>query len=148
MRRALDLAREARLRGEVPVGALVVLDGAVVGAGHNATVAWSDPTAHAEMVALRRAGRAVGNHRLTGATLYSTVEPCLMCLGAAVHARVGRVVFGAPDAKAGGVARFEALTAAGADFNHRFEVVGGVLSEEASELLLEFFRERRESARP
>jgi tRNA(adenine34) deaminase len=147
MRLALAEAEAARLTGEVPVGAVVVLGDEVVGRGHNASVARCDATAHAEILALRDAGRAVGNYRLTGAVLYSTVEPCLMCLGAAIHARIGRVVYGAPDSKAGGVARLEAVRAAGADFNHRFVAAGGVLAGDAAALVLAFFRERRAAGR-
>src|SRR6185503_16646593 len=147
MRLALNEAAKARRAGEVPVGALVVLGDEVLGRGHNASVAQCDATAHAEILALRDAGSKLGNYRLSGAVLYSTVEPCLMCLGAAVHARIARVVYGAPDAKAGGIARLEAMRAVGADFNHRFATVGGVLAEEASELLVAFFRERRAAGR-
>ena len=143
MRLALDLARVARHEGEVPVGAVVVIDGAVAGTGRNASVGALDATAHAEVLAIREAGRATGNYRLVGATLYCTVEPCLMCLGAAVHARVERVVYGAPDLRTGGVAKLDALRAAGAEFNHRFDVLGGVLATEAADLIQAFFRERR-----
>ncbi len=143
MRRALQLAREARSDGEVPVGAVVTLDGAVVGEGRNRPVALADPTAHAEVLALRDAAGRVDNYRLTGATLYCTVEPCLMCLGAALQARIGRVVFGAHDRRVRPVARLDEMRRGGAAFNHRFECSGGVLAEEAAALLLEFFRERR-----
>ncbi len=143
MRLALDLARAARLAGEVPVGSIVVLDGTIVGRGHNASVAHIDPTAHAEILAVRDAATRVGSYRLVGATLYCSVEPCLMCLGAMHHARVRRLVFGAHEARIGATARLEALRRAGADFNHRIETVGGVLASEASELLLDFFREKR-----
>lgn len=147
MRLALNEAAKARRAGEVPVGALVVLGDEVLGRGHNASVERCDATAHAEILALRDAGSRLGNYRLSGAVLYSTVEPCLMCLGAAVHARIARVVYGAPDAKAGGIARLEAMRAAGADFNHRFAAAGGILADEAAELLLAFFRERRAAGR-
>ncbi|HET9300483.1 MAG TPA: tRNA adenosine(34) deaminase TadA [Candidatus Polarisedimenticolaceae bacterium] len=147
MRLALNEAAKARRAGEVPVGALVVLGDEVLGRGHNASVERCDATAHAEILALRDAGGRLGNYRLSGAVLYSTVEPCLMCLGAAVHARIARVVYGAPDAKAGGIARLEAMRAAGADFNHRFATAGGVLADQAAELLLDFFRERRAAGR-
>ena len=143
MRLALEQATAARRAGEVPVGAVVVLDGEVVGEAHNASLALSDPTAHAEILALRRAGARLGNYRLVGGTLYSTVEPCLMCLGAAIHARVRRLVYGAPDPKAGAIARVEAMRSDGAEFNHRVESVGGVLADDAALLLLDFFRERR-----
>lgn len=144
MRAALDQAREARRLGEVPVGAVVVLDDRVVGAGFNRPIGTHDPTAHAEIEAIRGAARAVGNYRLTGATLYVTVEPCLMCVGAMVHARVGTLVYGAPEPKAGAVVstmrahEHEAL-------NHRIAVVGGVLEDECRQEMQEFFKGRRKS---
>ena len=144
MRLALDLAREAGRSGEVPVGAVVAVDDEPIGRGRNSPVATSDLTAHAEILALRDAARRVGNYRLAGATLYCTVEPCIMCLGAALHARIGRVVYGAPDPKVGAVGRLEALGRNGATFNHRFETCPGVLADEASALLVEFFDKRRE----
>ena len=143
MKAALDLAVRARALGEVPVGAVVVLGGEVIGRGHNASLARSDPTAHAEVLALREASARLGNHRLLGATLYCSVEPCLMCLGAALHARIARVVYGAPDLKVGALGRLETLRALGADFNHRVESLGGIGAEAAADLLLDFFRERR-----
>ena len=143
MRLALDLAQTARLAGEVPVGSIVVLHGAVIGRGQNASVAHSDPTAHAEILAMRGAATRLGNYRLVGATVYCTVEPCLMCLGTMQQARIQRLVFGANEGRIGATARLEALRKAGADFNHRIETVGGVLAAEASELLLDFFREKR-----
>ena len=142
MRAALEQAREARRLNEVPVGAVVVLDGRVVGAGFNQPIGTNDPTAHAEIQALRAAARAVGNYRLTGAALYVTVEPCLMCVGAMVHARVGTLVYGAPEPKAGAVVstmrahEHEAL-------NHRIDVVGGVLEDDCRKQMQEFFRQRR-----
>lgn len=142
MREALAEARVARGRGEVPVGAVVVLDGAVVGRGSNQPIHATDPTAHAEVVALRDAARAVGNYRLSGAALYVTVEPCLMCAGALVHARIGRLVFGAAEPKAGAVrSTLRALDHPA--LNHRVEVVGGVLEPECTELIQTFFSERR-----
>lgn len=147
MQLALEEAVRAREAGEVPVGAVVVVGGEVVGRGHNSSLAMNDPTGHAEVLALRDAAARLGNYRLVGATLYCTVEPCLMCLGTAMHARIARVVYGAPDLKVGAIGRLESLRAAGADFNHRFEAVGGVLAEEASSLLVEFFRERRAASR-
>ncbi len=143
MRLALDLARRARLAGEVPVGSVVVLRGTVIGRGRNASVAHTDPTAHAEILAMRDAATRLGNYRLVGAVLYCTVEPCLMCLGTMQHARIRRLVFGANEGRVGATAKLEALRQAGADFNHRIETVGGVLAPEASELLLDFFREKR-----
>jgi tRNA(adenine34) deaminase len=141
MRLALEQATLARDAGEVPVGAIVVLDGVVVGRGYNHPIGTSDPTAHAEVLALREAARAAGNYRLAGATLYVTVEPCLMCVGAIVHARVGTVVYGAPDPKGGAVRSL--LDPNALPLNHRFEAVEGVLADECRELLQEFFRERR-----
>ncbi len=144
---ALEEAALARRSGEVPVGAVVVLEGEIVGRSHNAVLELTDPSAHAEVLAMRAAAARVGNYRLGGATLYCTVEPCLMCLGTAMHARVARVVYGAPDLKVGAIGRLAALRAAGADFNHRFEVVGGVLAGRAAELLLDFFKEKRAATR-
>ncbi len=143
MRLALDLARTARGAGEVPVGAIVVLDGAVVGGAHNGSIARTDPTAHAEILVIRDAALRGGNYRLMGSTVYSTVEPCLMCLGAMLHARIDRLVFGAKEGRVGATARLELLRESGAEINHRFEIRGGVEASEASELLLDFFRERR-----
>ena len=140
---ALEEAARARRDGEVPVGAVVVLSDAVIGTGHNAVAALTDPSAHAEVLAMRVAASHLENYRLIGATLYCTVEPCLMCLGTAMHARIARVVYGAPDLKVGGIGRLAALRAAGADFNHRFESIGGVLADRAAELLLDFFHEKR-----
>jgi tRNA(adenine34) deaminase len=141
MRRALEEARRAHEAGEVPVGAVVVASGAVVGTGFNQPISTYDPTAHAEVAALRAAGHALGNYRLSGTTLYVTVEPCLMCVGAIVHARIGTVVYGIPDPKGGAVRSL--LDVSGLPLNHRFEVVEGVLAEECRELLQGFFRERR-----
>jgi len=141
MRLALAQAAFARAAGEVPVGAVVVLDGGVVGRGYNHSIGTSDPTAHAEVLALREAARAIGNYRLTGATLYATVEPCLMCVGAVVHARVATVVYGAADPKGGAVRSL--LDPNALPLNHRFEVVEGVLGEECRQLLQEFFRMHR-----
>ena len=142
MREALAEARSARGRGEVPVGAVVVLDAVVVGRGSNQPIHAADPTAHAEIVALRNAARAVGNYRLTGAALYVTVEPCLMCAGALVHARIARLVFGAAEPKAGAVRSAMGVLDHPA-LNHRVEVAGGVLEAECSELMHTFFAARR-----
>lgn len=142
MREALVEARRAAAAGEVPVGAVVVVDGEIVGRGFNQPIGTSDPTAHAEIVALRDAARRVGNYRLTGATMVVTVEPCLMCVGALVHARVGLLVFGAPEPKAGAiVSAMRALDHP--RLNHRFEVVEGVLADECRDVVQAFFRERR-----
>ncbi len=144
MRLALDLARQARSAGEVPVGAVVVQEDQVVGRGQNASIACNDPTAHAEVMAIRDGATRIGNYRLVGTTVYSTVEPCLMCLGAMLHARIGRLVFGAAEGRVGATSRLEEIWESKAGVNHRFELSGGVLAEESSELLLEFFRERRQ----
>jgi len=141
MRRALLEAHRAREAGEVPVGAVVVSDGVVVGTGFNRPIGAQDPTAHAEIVALGAAGQALANYRLTGTTLYVTVEPCLMCVGAIVHARVATVVYGVDDPKGGAVRSL--LDVGSLPLNHRFEVVEGVLADECRELLQGFFREKR-----
>ena len=142
MREALAEARRGLEAGEVPVGAVLVLDGAVIARAHNAPIALADPTAHAEVLALREAGRKTGNYRLTGATLYVTVEPCAMCCGAALHARVARVVYGAADPKAGAVESLHRLLD-DARFNHRVAVTSGVLAGESAALLREFFETKR-----
>jgi tRNA(adenine34) deaminase len=142
MSAALDLAKRARDLGEVPVGAVVVREGRVVGAGANSPIASNDPTAHAEMLALREAAQTLGNYRLEDITLYVTLEPCVMCAGALVHARVKRLVFGARDLRFGGV-RSKFRVADSELLNHRVEVVEGVLAPECTELLQEFFRAKR-----
>ncbi|WNL44011.1 tRNA adenosine(34) deaminase TadA [Dyella sp. BiH032] len=143
MRRALQLAAHARdAENEVPVGAVLVLDDEIVGLGWNRNITLNDPTAHAEIQALRAAGEKVGNYRLTGATLYVTLEPCAMCSMAMVHARVGRVVYGAADPKTGAAGSvFDTLISE--RHNHRIQVDGGLLAEESSAMLREFFRSRR-----
>jgi tRNA(adenine34) deaminase len=142
MRAALEQATLAREAGEVPIGAVVALNGEIVGRGFNQPIRAGDPTAHAEMIALRDAAARVGNYRLTGATLCVTIEPCLMCVGALAHARIGTVVYGAPEPKSGAVA---SVVRGGElpGLNHRFEAVSGVREAECRELLQEFFRERR-----
>ena len=142
MRAALELAREAERAGEVPVGAVVVMAGEIIGRGRNSPISSADPTAHAEMLALREAARHTGNYRLEGATLYATLEPCCMCAGALVAARVGRLVFGARDLRFGGV-RSKFRIADSELLNHRVEVVEGVLAVECVELLQRFFAVRR-----
>ena len=139
---ALAEARRGLEAGEVPVGALVVLDGVIIGRAHNAPIALADPTAHAEVLALREAARKRGNYRLTGATLYTTVEPCPMCCGAILHARVSRVVYGAPDPKAGAVESLYRLLD-DARLNHRVATRGGVLADDAARLLRIFFEAKR-----
>ena len=142
MTRALELARAAAARGEVPVGALLVRGDEVLGEGANCPIGTHDPTAHAEIQALRAAGARVGDYRLAGTTLYVTLEPCIMCASALVHARVARVVFGAWDPKAGAAGSLtDVFSIAG--LNHRVDVFGGVLAEECGTLLSGFFRQRR-----
>jgi tRNA(adenine34) deaminase len=141
MRLALDEARRGLHLGEVPVGAVVVFEGEVIGRGFNQPIRGRDPSAHAEIVALREAARALGNYRLLGAHVYVTLEPCLMCVGALVHARVSEVVYGAPEPKAGALRstlRFEDLAT-----NHRFAITGGVLEEECRRIVVDFFKYRR-----
>ncbi|HKU86319.1 MAG TPA: tRNA adenosine(34) deaminase TadA [Casimicrobiaceae bacterium] len=145
MAEALVLARAAGARGEVPVGAVVVVDGAIVGRGGNAPIAGSDPTAHAEIAALREAGAALGNYRLPGSTLYATLEPCAMCAGAILHARVARLVFGARDPKSGACGSVIDLFAE-PRLNHHTRVDGGVGAEACRALLSQFFAVRRRSA--
>jgi tRNA(adenine34) deaminase len=142
MRHAMDLAARAELAGEVPVGAVLVRQGEILGEGCNGPIAASDPTAHAEIAALRAAAAREGNYRLPGTTLYVTLEPCPMCVGAMIHARVARLVFGASDPKTG--AAGGALDLIGdPSHNHRIEVTGGVLQAECAERLRAFFRARR-----
>lgn len=143
MARAIELADQGAALGEVPVGAVVVVDGQVVGEGFNQPISSHDPSAHAEVVALRQAAQAQENYRLPGATLYVTLEPCTMCSGALIHARIGRLVFGASEPKAGVVAS-QAQLLASPWFNWRVDVCGGVLAQRCSEQLSAFFAQRRE----
>jgi tRNA(adenine34) deaminase len=143
MREALRLARQGGAEGEVPVGAVVVVEGEIAGRGWNRPIAASDPTAHAEILALREAAGRLGNYRLTGAALYATLEPCVMCAGALVAARVGRLVFGARDLRFGGV-RSKFRLADSETLNHQVAIVEGVLGAECTALLREFFAERRQ----
>lgn len=146
MRAALALAVEARDRGEVPVGAVVVLNGEIAGEGYNQPIGAHDPTAHAEIVALRAAAGRIANYRLTGSTLYVTIEPCQMCVGAMVHARVARLVYGATEPKAGAIE--SAMRAhEHPSLNHRLDVTGGVLAAESRDLIQAFFQSRREAGR-
>lgn len=142
MREAMELARQGAERGEVPVGAVLVLDGEVIGRGFNCPISTSDPSAHAEMVAIRAAAAAVQNYRLPGSTLYVTLEPCSMCAGLIVHSRIARVVYGTTEPKAGvAVSRGQFFSQ---DFlNHRVLIEGGVLAQECSEMLSAFFKARR-----
>jgi tRNA(adenine34) deaminase len=143
MEEALRAAQRAFEAGEVPVGAVVVCDGKIIGRGGNRNLGDSDPTAHAEIVALREAGATIGNHRLEGCELFATIEPCAMCAGALVHARLRRLVYGADDAKAGAIRSvMKVLNHPG--LNHRMEVRGGVLAGRCGEMLQAFFRSRRE----
>ena len=144
MAQAIAEARAAAAEGEVPVGAVVVVDGRVIAKAHNAPISHVDPTAHAEVLALRQAARAVQNYRIVGATLYVTLEPCAMCVGAAIQARVERVVFGCREPKAGALGSVFDLVGEGR-LNHRFDVCAGVLADEASALMQQFFRLRRGS---
>ena len=142
MRVALTQAEEAMRRGEVPVGAVLVLDGQVVGAGCNQPIASHDPTAHAEVVAMRAAAARLRNYRLTGATLYVTIEPCQMCVGAMIHARIARVVYGAREPKAGAIESAMRAHQHPA-LNHRLEAAGGVLEADCRALIRAFFEDRR-----
>ena len=144
---ALDLAREAATAGEVPVGAVLVLEDQIVGRGRNAPIERSDPTAHAEILALRQACAGVQNYRLEGAILYTTIEPCVMCAGALVAARIARVVFGARDLRFGGV-RSKYRLADAEILNHRLAIEEGVLGAECAELMQKFFAERRRANNP
>ena len=142
MREALALAAQAADAGEVPVGAVVVKDGEIIGRGYNRPISSADPTAHAEIVALREAAARLGNYRLTGCDLYVTLEPCVMCVGAMVHARVARIVYGTRDPKTGACGSIVDLPAL-ATFNHHGAFEGGVLAEECGAMLKRFFAERR-----
>ncbi len=142
MREALSLAGEAAARGEVPVGAVVVSDGTVIGRGYNCPVSAADPTAHAEVRAMREAATALGNYRLVGCTLYVTLEPCAMCAGAIMHARIRRVVYGASDPKTGACGSIVDLFAE-RRLNHHAEVTRGVYAEECGDMLSAFFAARR-----
>jgi tRNA(adenine34) deaminase len=141
---ALSEAYEARDSGEVPIGAVVVVENRIVGRGHNQPIGLKDPTAHAEMLALREASQHIGNYRLTDATLYATIEPCVMCAGAIINARIKRLVYGALDARAGAVdSVFQICT--NSSLNHQVEVTSGVFAEEGRELIQKFFQERRKN---
>lgn len=146
MRAALNEAAEAELSGEVPVGAVIVMDGVLIGRGHNSSILLHDPTAHAEIQALRAAAQQIRNYRLVDATAYVTVEPCLMCMGALLHARIRRVVFGCFDEKFGAAGSLYDLSC-DLRLNHRIAVTTGVLEEECKEVLQKFFREKRTAVR-
>jgi tRNA(adenine34) deaminase len=142
MGKALLLAQKAATEGEVPVGAVLVKDGAIVGEGFNCPITTCDPTAHAEIMALRNAATNTGNYRLPGTTLYVTIEPCTMCIGAMIHARVSRLVYGAEEPRAGAVVSQLALPSL-PHYNHAMNVVGGVLAEECGRLMSDFFKNKR-----
>ena len=146
MREAMSMARAAECLGEVPVGAVVVQNGVIVGRGFNSPIGESDPTAHAEIAALRDAARVLGNYRLPGCELFVTLEPCAMCAGAIMHARISRVIYGARDPKTGVHASVLDLFAVD-QLNHHTEIVGGVLADECGQLLSRFFAERRKAAK-
>ncbi|WP_457676686.1 tRNA adenosine(34) deaminase TadA [Thiolapillus sp.] len=143
MQRALELAGHAETQGEVPVGAVLVRNGEIVGEGWNRPIGRHDPSAHAEIMALRDAGQRLRNYRLPDTTLYVTLEPCPMCAGAIVHARVGKVIFGASDPRTGAAGSVFDLLPSDARFNHRTEAEGGLLADQSAELLRQFFRARR-----
>ena len=145
MAAAIAEARRAEADGEVPVGAVAVADGQIVGAGHNRPIGLSDPTAHAEVLAIRAAASTLKTYRLDAVSIYVTLEPCVMCVGAMLNARVARVVYGARDAKAGALGSVYDIGRDGR-LNHRFEVVGGVMESESAEMMREFFRTRRGGA--
>jgi tRNA(adenine34) deaminase len=142
MQVALDLAKQAAINGEVPVGAIVVKDGEIIGRGSNAPISLSDPSAHAEIQALRDAAKTMNNYRLIDCTLYVTLEPCVMCTGAIQHARIAKLVYGASDPKTGACGSVVNLMSEN-KLNHHTEVLGGVMAEECGKLLSTFFRERR-----
>jgi tRNA(adenine34) deaminase len=145
MELALEQAALAAAAGEVPVGALVIKDGEIIGRGHNRNLLDDDPTAHAEIVALRQAAARLGNHRLTGCTMVATIEPCSMCAGALIHARIARLVYGSSDPKAGAAGSvLQVINHPG--LNHRMEVTAGVLGEKCSAVLQDFFRQKRQQA--
>ncbi len=144
MRRSIELARRAEQAGEVPVGALLIKDEEIVGIGWNQPISSHDPSAHAEIMALRDAGRRLGNYRLRDTTLYCTLEPCPMCAGAIVHARVARLVYGAPDRKGGACGSVFDLLPSDKRFNHRTEVSAGVLAKECGAILRAFFHGKRQ----
>jgi len=146
MRRALELADFASAQGEIPIGAVVVLNGKVIGEGYNQTITGLDPSAHAEMVAIRAAAKHIGNYRLVDCSLYVTIEPCSMCTGLLVHSRISRLVFGAFEPKAGAICSATNIDEQ-SHFNHRFDVTNGVLEDECSGKMSRFFSDRRERKR-
>ena len=147
MQLALDLARQATINGEVPVGAIIVKDGVIIGRGSNAPIGLHDPTAHAEIIAMRQAAQHLGNYRLVDCTLYVTLEPCAMCSGAMQHARIEKLVYGASDPKTGACGSVINLMAE-PKLNHHTEMVSGVLADECGAVLSEFFKQRRSKTNP
>ena len=146
MSTAIELAKQAGERGEIPVGAVLILDDKIIGRGRNQSIEFNDPTAHAEIQALREAGSKIGNYRLSGSKMYVTIEPCTMCFGALIHARVARVFYATEEQRAGVLV--SQLQLANADFyNHQIQVAGGLLADESAVLLRQFFRSRRATNR-
>jgi tRNA(adenine34) deaminase len=143
MRRALELADIAYGKGEIPIGAVVVYQGNIIGEGYNQTISTLDPSAHAEMVAIRKAAKTIGNYRLVDCCLYVTIEPCSMCTGLLVHSRISELVFGAVEPKAGAICSATKVSDQ-AHFNHQFNVTSGILAEQCSDIMSRFFKERRE----
>ena len=141
MRMALDEAKSALESGEVPVGALITMEGRVLAKAHNSPILMKDPTAHAEILAIRKAADKTGNYRLIGTTIYVTIEPCVMCAGAIIHARIARLVFGATDPKGGALSLYDMFS--DRKLNHLVDVTGGVLKEECGKIMSRFFREKR-----
>jgi len=147
MRHAISEARQAEINGEVPVGAVIVLNRRIIGTGFNRPIGLTDPTAHAEIQAIRSAARQIGNYRLTGSTLYVTVEPCAMCAGSLINARIFRLVYGTPDLRAGAIESVFRIVD-NSSLNHRVEVTSGILAEECREIMQSFFRARRSGRTP
>ena len=139
---AIELAKQAGESGEVPVGAVLILDNKMIGKGRNQSIELNDPSAHAEIQALREGGSKIGNYRLNGSKIYVTIEPCTMCIGALVHARIEKLIFGAREPKSGAVSYVKDILEK-SSFNHRFKVIEGVLEDECSQLMINFFRARR-----
>ena len=146
MSTAIELAKQAGERGEIPVGAVLILDDKIIGRGRNQSIELNDPTAHAEIQALREAGSKIGNYRLRGSKIYVTIEPCTMCFGALVHARIEKLVFGAKEPKSGALASASEVSRQNS-FNHRFNVLDGILEDECSQLMTNFFQARRTEQR-
>ena len=146
MSTAIELAKQAGERGEIPVGAVLILDDKIIGRGRNQSIEFNDPTAHAEIQALREAGSKIGNYRLSGSKMYVTIEPCTMCFGALVHARIEKLVFGAKEPKSGALTSASEISRRNS-FNHRFNVLDGILEDECSQLMTNFFQARRTEQR-